>query len=196
MTGSILLMYDFGGTDGVIGTQQETGNLGPPNIRFKTADNATIDVVNPIPIPAIGSNYSYWKHLYFKCHTAPTTQIDNFLIWTGGSGFGTGIETNIGSPSCYNTVTDVGSEYEVATGAVGVSGDELVTAHSIISASADLFDYTSVAKWGPVRINEASNLIDASGERTDYFLVQMNVGAAATAGNLTDATVWWSYDEI
>ncbi len=196
MAGSMLLMFDFGGTDGNVGTYQDTAGLGPPNIRFKTADNATIDAVNPIPIPAAGSNYSYWKHMSFKCSYAPTTQIDNFLIWTGGSGFGTGTETNLGSPSCYNTVTDPGSEYEVATGAVGVSGDEMVTAHSIISASTDLFGIVEGGKWGPVTINEASNLIDASGERTDYIVLQMDVGAAATAGNLDDATIWWSYDEI
>ena len=196
MTGSILLMYDFGGSNGAPGTTQETGGLGPPNIRFKTADDATIDSNNPIPIPDTGSNYSFWKHLCFKSVVAPGTQIDNFLIWTGGSGFGTGINVNIGSPDCYNTVTDVGSEYEVATGTVGTSGNAMISEHSIITAQTDLFAITSAGKWGPIAINEASNVIDASGERTDYIVLQMDVASTASAGNLDDATIWWSYDEI
>ena len=47
--------FDFGGSDTSPGTEQDTDALGPPRMRFKTADDATIDLnklsnsVQPIP---------------------------------------------------------------------------------------------------------------------------------------------------
>jgi len=81
MAATMVVMFDFGGSDGSPGTEQNISGLGPPNLRFKQGDDATIDTVNPIPIPAAGTNYSYWKHVYLKCTVAPATQIDNIQFW-------------------------------------------------------------------------------------------------------------------
>ncbi len=47
MVATVVVMFDFGGTDGTPGTQQDTSSLGPPNIRFKDADVviATLDLL-------------------------------------------------------------------------------------------------------------------------------------------------------
>ena len=50
-------------------------------VRFKLADNQTVDSNDPITIPS--DNYirkSYSKQLRLYCATAPDTQIDNLLI--------------------------------------------------------------------------------------------------------------------
>ena len=52
----------------------DTSALGPPNIRFKTADDAVIDANNPIPIPAGADNLisSLAKEFDFKKFSANT----------------------------------------------------------------------------------------------------------------------------
>ena len=85
--------FDFGGSDTSPGTEQDTDALGPPRMRFKTADDATIDLNNPIPIPPSGTKYSYWKQIYLYCGTQPATQVDNIKFYTDGGGFGAGCAT-------------------------------------------------------------------------------------------------------
>ena len=62
MVATVHVFFDFAGSDNTPGTQQDTNGLGPPNLRFKTADDATIDAINPIPIPTqiqerVGANH-------------------------------------------------------------------------------------------------------------------------------------------
>ena len=98
--------FDFGGSDASPGTEQDTDALGPPQVRFKTADDATIDNNNPIPIPVAGTNYSYMKHLYLYCGTAPGTQVDNVRIYTDGGGFGAGITVYSGDELQHHLMVD------------------------------------------------------------------------------------------
>ena len=186
--------YDFGGTDATPATEQDTDALGPPRIRFKTADDATIDDVNPIPIPAAGTKYSYWKQIYLYCGTAPGTKVDNVKLYSDGAGFGTGITLKVGDQFPVKTsISDAG--YEVATGTPGDTGDEMVAAHAGLTTSSDMFAKTSGAPLS-VTIGEASSQIDAIGESTNYVCLQMEVGTTASPGNLTDETLTFQYDEV
>ena len=97
MAATLKEYFDFGGTDANPGTNQEVDTLGPPRLKFKTADDATIDNNNPISVPDAGTNYSYWKQIYLKCTVAPSTQIDNVKWYTDGGGFGTGITIKAGT---------------------------------------------------------------------------------------------------
>ncbi len=194
MVATVKVFYDFGGTDGNPATQQDTSSLGPPNLRFKTNDNATIDNADPIPIPASGNIDSYWKQVYLKCTGGTFTQIDNVKFYTDGSGFGTGITTNVGSQlPTHNSGSNAG--YEVATGSAGASGTEMVGAHAGLSAKSDAFGKTSGSPLA-VTISEAGGLINASGESTNYLVFQMNVASNAGPGNLSDETWTFQYDEI
>lgn len=194
MAADLSVFFDFGGTDATPGTAQDTDALGPPQIRFKTADDATIDQVNPIPIPAAGTKYSYWKQIYLKCAVAPSTKVDNVKFYTDGVGFGTGITVKVGDQLPVKTsISDAG--YEVATGTPGDTGDEMVAAHAGLTTSSDVFTKTSGSPLS-VTIGEASNQIDAIGETTNYVVLQMEVGTTASPGDLTDETFTWQYDEI
>lgn len=193
MVATVEVFYDFGGTNGSPATQQDTSALSP-NLRFKTADNATIDNINPIPIPTSGTNRSFWKSVYMEVTGGSFTQIDNVKFYTDGSGFGTGITTNVGDElPTKNSGSNAG--YEVATGVVGTSGDELVADHSVITAKTSAFTFTSGSPK-TVSISESGGLIDATGESTNYLVFQMDVGTSATAGNLADETFTYQYDEI
>ena len=173
--------------------EQDTTGLGPPNIRFKTQDDSTIDANNPIPIPSSGTNRSFWKHIFLKATGGTFTQIDNVKFFTDGTGFGTGITTFVGDETpTKNSGSTAG--YDQATGSVGSDGDELTT-HTNITAKTDAFTFTSGSPK-TVSISEAGNIIDASGETTNYVIGQMDVADTASPGDLADETWTFQYDEI
>lgn len=179
---------DFGGSDNTPGTEQDTDGLGPPNIRFKQADDATIDSNNPMPIPAAGTEYSRWKQVYLYCATAPSTQVDNVKLYTDGGGFGTGITVKVGDGTqTKNSGSDAG--YDVS------DANEVITNHTDVAAATDLFTYTSGSPR-TVSISEAGAIINAIGETTNYCVLSMEVINTASPGNLADETITFQYDEI
>ncbi len=180
---------DFGGSDNSPGTSTDIDALGPPALRFKQADNATIDSNNPMPIPGAGSEYSRWKQIYLYCDTAPSTQVDNVQFYTDGGGFGTGITTNAGDEfPVHNSGATTG--YDVS------DANEIMTNHTDITGVTDAFSFTSGSTLSGPSISEAGNIIDAIGETTNYLVLQMVVGTTASPGNLTDETFTFQYDEI
>lgn len=181
---------DRGGTDANPGNKDTVTNL-----RFKTADDNDQDAVNPIPIVTGQTKYSYWRQLYLKCTTAPSTKVDNVKFYTDGSGFGTGITLNVGAQFPTNNVgADTG--YELATGTPGDSGDEVVANHSGISSVVDAFTKTSGSPLAGPTISEASSQIDAINEETNYLVLQLKVEDTASPGTLSAETLTFQYDEI
>ncbi len=198
MVATVHVFFDFGGSDTMPGTQQDTNALTPVNLRFKTNDNATIDAIDPIPIPATGSNLSFWKQIYIEVTAGTFTQIDNVQFYTDGSNFGTGITTEIGDElPTKNSGSDAG--YEVATGTAGTDGDEMVASHAGLTGKTDAFQFTSACTFNPGNsntISETSNIINAIGESTNYWVCQMTVASTASPGDLADETWTFQYDEI
>ena len=171
----------------------DTSALGPPNIRFKTADDSVIDANNPIPIPTSGTNRSFWKSIFLQATGGTFTQIDNVKFFTDGTGFPTGITVFVGDETpTKNSGSTAG--YDQATGTVGTNGNELTT-HSFITAKTDAFSFTSGSPK-TVTISEAGAIINASGETTNYVVAQMDVADTASPGDLADETWTFQYDEI
>jgi len=171
----------------------DTTALGPPNIRFKTADDPTIDANNPIPIPASGTKRSFWKHIFLEVTAGPFTQIDNVKFFTDGTGFGTGITTFVADETpTKNSASTAG--YDQATGMVGDDGDELTT-HTNVTAKTDAFTFTSGTPK-TVSISESGAIIDAVNETTNYVIGQMDVASTAGPGDLPNETWTFQYDEI
>ena len=173
---------------------QDTSGLGPPNIRFKTADDFVIDANNPIPIPTSGTNRSFWKHIFLQATGGTFTQIDNVKFFTDGTGFPTGITVFIGDET---PVKNSGSTagYDQATGTVGTNGDELTT-HTQISGKLEAFGNFTSGTPKTVPISESGAIINASGETTNYIVAQMDVASTASPGDLADETWTFQYDEI
>lgn len=189
MVATFSVYLDTGGTDNSPGTNSDIDALGPPTLRFKQADDPTIDSNDPMPIPAAGSEYSRWKQLYLYCDTAPDTQVDNVRFFTDGGGFGTGIIVNAGDQfPVHNSGAETG--YDVS------DANEIMTNHTDITSVSDAFTFTSGSPLSGPSISESGSVIDAIGESTNYLVLQMVVDNTASPGNLTDETMTFRYDEI
>lgn len=198
MVATLQVFIATGGSDGSPGAEVAVPAPAPSSIRFKTNDNATIDSVDPIPIPASGTKYSYWKSLFLKCTVAPSTSVNNFKIYTDGVGFGAGITVNIGNDFPTHTSASTAG-YEVATGTAGDTGDELVANHAGITSKSDLFTFTSASPKVLADvdfISETGNLINAVNETTNYLLMQADITSAAGPGTKTAETITIVYDEV
>ena len=192
MAATVAIYYDFAGTDGSPGTNQNISGLGPPNIRFKRADNATIDNQDPIPVPPSGTNYSRWKHLYLKVTGGTFTQIDNIRFYSDGTNYGTGVTLKVGLQFPTNNSGSPGSGYEVAD----TDDQDMVNYHGSITSDADAFNYTEGSPLSGPSISESGSVIDAANEMSDYIVFQLEVVNGASAGDLTDETFTLKYDEI
>ena len=175
---------DFGGSDATPGTEEES-----TTVRFKQADDNTIDTNNPIVIPASGTDRSYWKHVYLFASVAPSTQINNVRFWSDDvNTFGTGVELMVATTTpTKNSTSQPG--YDLAEGTTAL------TTHGSVSAVASVFGYSSAAPL-TVTISEAGNVINAISETSDYVIMQMTVESTASSGVLTAETLTFQYDEI
>ena len=195
MVATLGCRLDTIGSNGNPGLTTDIDILGSPNLRYKTNDNPTIDSLDTVPIPTSSVNNSYWKSVFILCEIAPDTQVDNFKIFTDGAGYGIGITLNVGDQfPTHNSGSTAG--YEVATGTVGQSGNDLATNHTGISSVSDLFTFTiGFSLTGPT-ISETLGVIDAVSETSDYILTQAVVGTTATPGAKVAETITFQYDEI
>jgi len=144
-------------------------------VRFKLADNATIDSVAPITIPTgtMGSKRSFHKKLRMYCATAPSTSIDNLQMYTdGASGFGTGVSVN---------ASNHGKTWAA-------------NATPALAGGKDVFGFTSGAALNIDAVDAAA--ITTTGYGGDIVALQMEVATTAGPGALTDETLTFSYDEI
>jgi len=192
MVASFNTVIDTGGVDGTPGANTSIDALGPPNLRYKLADNATIDNANPLVIPP-GANHSYWKSIYLKCTGAPAVQVDNVRIYADGTNPGVGVTLYVGDQMpIKNSGSSAG--YKVAVGA-GDSGTEMVTGYTGITSKTSLYTYNSGATKS-VTISEAGSKITGPNQTTNYIVLQVEVANTAGPGVLTTKNYTWVYDEI
>lgn len=86
------------------GAGQTRTNKTSGTIRFKRADDATVDLNNPLIVPTAATEYSYqkWNRLYISGGTY--TQIDNLRAYTDGTNsYGANIKLWWKSASTYAT---------------------------------------------------------------------------------------------
>ena len=145
-------------------------------VRFKDADNATVNASNPLVIPAEGSIYSYTKKLRPYMEDAPDTSISNIRWYTDGTNsFGAGV-----SVTCKNIGVTFGTQYKTA-----------------MEGGADLFGKTSASPLdgdgtdaGPFVPADVDTYIG------DIIELQMAVASTAAHGTLTAETLTLAYDEV
>lgn len=195
MASTILINTCFGGSDGTPGTDDSDVTSGM--LRFKTNDNNTDDNNDPIPIPAAGTNYSFWKHVYLRMTVRPGSEIvNNVKFYTDGGTFGTGIGMNVSDTfPTHNSGSNAG--YEVDDNTSGSTGTDMDTGtpnHSGVTGETSAFTYTSGSPLS-VTISEASSQMDAVSEATNFVILQMTVASTASSGESGDETLTFRYDE-
>lgn len=184
MVAIFLVKLDLTGTDNTPGS-----NVTVTNLRFNAEDTNDQDLASPIVIPGAGTEYSYIKHVYLECTTAPDTQVDAVKLYTDNAlGWGTGSTVYIGDGvQTKNSGSDAG--YDVA------DAQEVITTHTHVAAKTDLFSFSSGTPR-TMTISEAGSIINAIGEFTDYAVMNLEVASTASAGTKTAETVTWQYDEV
>lgn len=187
MTATVSIRYDIGGSDNSPGTEQDIDALGPPGLRFKQADNATIDANDIMPVPSGSAEYSRWKQVYLYCDVAPDTQIDAIKLYSDGGGYGTGITVNVADEfPVKNSGSDAG--YDVS------DTNQVMTNHTDVTGVTDLFSFT-VGSPLSGSISESGSVINAIGETSNYFVLQMVVLNTASISTLSHETITIQYDE-
>jgi len=204
LAATVSIYVDHGGVDGTPATSTRVDDLGPPRMKLKLADNATIDESDKIIIPTAGNGpyYSYPKSIYLHCDAPDGKVLTNVKLYTSGSNnLGTGCDIQVGLQfPCryYNGAADVygagaGDQYEIANNA-----NELVAEHGGITSSASIFTYTSASplavKINSVGAGNQGGQIDAAHETTCYIELQGSVANTASEGTTPQATVYISYD--
>jgi hypothetical protein len=154
------------------------------NLRFNNADDNDQDYLNPIIIPPSGTAFSYWKHLYLQCTTAPSVKCDNFEAYSDETGYDTGVLIRVATNEILND-----SEYDQADGSGQMNGN-----HTYVSAIADMETYTSASPLS-LTVPYSPQSIQQVGEETNYLLLQMEILSTATPGEVTEKTITFSYDE-
>jgi len=142
-------------------------------IRFKAANDATVDTNDRLQIPGAGSIYSYTKHARFYFSTGPSVDIQNLRCYTDGSNtFGTGVTVGYDIPAA-----GLGTFPNINTNIAGT----------------DLFTKTSGSPVDLDAINTGPHT--GTGYKGDHIRMQMAVSSAAAPGQLTPETMTFAYDE-
>lgn len=139
-------------------------------VRFKNADNPTVDLLNPMVKPASGSDFSFDKWLRMLVTGGTYSQITNVRAYMdGANGFGTGILLWAKAVASYATPAE-------ATATAGYTNAFTFTSGSPLSLGAGPFSGT--------------------GEKGDHLVMMMEVQSTASGGLTPTETLSMGWDEI
>lgn len=150
---------------GATGTDKTSGS-----IRFKNADDSTVDLVNPMVKPVSGTDYSFEKWLRLNVTGGTYSQITNIRMYTdGSSGMGTGIGLYAKAVATYATPAE----------AIATTG------------YASAFTYTSAAP-----LSLGAGPFTSTGEKGDHSVLMCTVADTASQGVTPAETLTFAWDEI
>ena len=200
MVATVIVEQATGGSDGTPANEDEiTGST-----RLQTADQfAPTDTTYPIPIPTAGFNYSYWIHVYLNITGGTFTQINDVRFYSDGSidwDFGSGGELRRGNRDSGDQGAPMDTEYDVATGTQGTSGDE-------IEHATNGHDYYNGQTTKTANVESDTEGSPATIDSTDHtgtgkckaVVLQVKLdtaGNGAVQGEQTDETLTFKYAEI
>lgn len=142
-------------------------------IRFKNADNATVDLNNPLVKPGAGVDFSFEKWLRLHVTVAPAGNISNLKFYMAGSAeTGQNLYISTTNPGSYSTPAE-------ATATTGYT---------------DAFTYTSGSPKAMDAVNAGP--FTGTGQKGDYAKMMMTIGTTIAApGTLPSKTATWQWDE-
>jgi hypothetical protein len=158
-------------------------------VRFKNANNSTVDLVNPLVVPGAGQEYSFEKWLRLQITDAGGfTQLSDLEVYTDGAGFTeTGIKAWYATESTFQdpVVPDESQDPPFFNGpSTGSPGN----------AMADLFGLTS---GSPASLGAGPFTDGSPAEHIGSWIVMvLEVETTASAGVLAAETLTFAYSEI
>lgn len=164
-------------------------------VRFKNADDATVDLNNPLVVPTSNTEYSFLKVLRLRDNGDLYTQISNIRAYTDGVGF------QLGSPTTAKAWAATDSVYTAPYAPTETNDPPQYSsdgaAGSPQTTMVDLFTYTSGSPLdmdayfaGPFTPGSPSEFIG------DFMYLCCEIEVGATQGLLTAETLTFSWDEI
>jgi hypothetical protein len=139
-------------------------------IRFKNADNATVDTSNPMVKPGAGSDFSFEKWIRFNVSGGTYTQITNVRAYSdGANGLGTGVLLWAKNVATFTTPAE-------ATATTGYT---------------NFFTYTS---GSPLTLGAGP--VPSTGEKADHLVMMCEVQSTASGGVTPTETLTIAWDEI
>lgn len=151
-------------------------------VRFKSADEATVDTNNRVQIPAAGQNYSFEKWLRLYMSVAPDVDIQNVEFYTDGAkGWEAAVKLWARGIASYSTP---------AAPSTGNDPPEFPV-NGTPAAGTDAFTYTS---GSPLSLG-AGPYSTVSQDFADYVVLVLEAEAAATQGTLATEPLTWAWDE-
>ena len=139
-------------------------------VRFKNADDSTVDLVNPMVKPTSGTDYSFEKWLRFKVTGGSYSQITNVKAYSdGANGMGTGVGLYAKAVTTFATPAE-------ATATTGYT---------------DFFTYTSGSA-----LTLGAGPFTSTGLKGDHLVMICTVASTASGGITPSETLTISYDEI
>lgn len=198
MVATVNIRQGYGGSDG---SPSEGPGAGDVDLRFHTADQyAPTDDTKPIPIAASGYKYSYWVHIYLKITGGTFTKINNIRHYCdGGIGWslGTDGEVRRGNRDAGDKGCPMDTEYDLATGTPGDTGDEIEHAtngHGYYNGqTTKTADLEGDTVGSPALIDSTDH---TTTEKCKAVVLQVLVDDDATRGTKVNETFSWKYDEI
>lgn len=191
-----------GGTDGSPGSKTRVDDQGAndgTDVRYCTTDAYNPVGTYPCVVPSSGTNYSYWKH-HFLTISGTFTKINNIKWYTDGTiGWtcGTGGGLFVGVRDSGDNGCPMDTEYDVATGTQGTTGDWMddnTNGHGYYkdqtATPADASDYTSAS---PLSVDSTDY---TTADDSKAIVTQVKIATDATQGLQSDETLTWTYDEI
>ncbi len=158
-------------------------------VRFKNADNPTVDLVDPLVVPTSLREYSYEKWLRLQITGGAFTQIDNLGAYSdGANGFGTGIKTWY---HVHGTIIEPGIPDE--------NNDPPQALANEVGASptVDMADFFGATSGSPINMDGINaGPYTVAGHIGDFLVLVMEVETTAAQGLLTAETLTLSWDEI
>ena len=139
-------------------------------VRFKNADNSTVDLNNPMVKPVSGTDYSFEKWLRLNVTGGTYTQISDIIAYMdGSSGLGTGVGLYAKAVSSYATPAEAAN----------------------VSGYTDAFTYNSGA---PLALGAGP--FTSTGEKGDHLVMVLTVASTAAGGLTPSETLTMGWDEI
>lgn len=153
-------------------------------VRYKKADNATVDLNNPLVVPTTLTEYSYPKYLRMRITAGTFTEVSNLRVYTdGASGYGTGVLLWFRPTGTYVTPAIPSTAQDPPQ----IAGGAMVNA----------FTYTSGAPLNISTINAGPYTSAALPKDIgDYCVSVLQVTTAASQGVKSAESVTFLWDEV
>ena len=153
--------------NGAGGTQTDKSS---GTIRFKNADNSTVDLNNPMVKPPSGNDYSYEKWLRMNVSGGTYSQITNVKAYSdGSSGMGTGVEVYAKAVATFATPAEA----------------------TAITGYTNFFTYTS---GSPLTLGAGP--YTSTGEKADHLVMMLRIDNTVSGGVTPGETLTLAWDEI